>query len=125
MKIFSFLQRIVLLVILSLSLGGYSQNLLLNGDFQAGTITGFNINTGIFSQISQPFSGTTVSGNFAFTTNPQPMNTAFFISGGDHTTGTGNMLVIDGTTTGGQQNFGKRAMEGRRMQHDHRGYLYL
>ena len=105
MKIISFLHKTILLLILCLSFSGNSQNLLTNGDFQAAGISGFNINTGIFTQITQPFSGTTVSGNFAITTNPQPMNTAFFIAGGDHTTGTGNMLIIDGTTVGGQQNF--------------------
>src|SRR5690606_39190198 len=52
-----------------------------------------------------PFSGTTNTGNWALTTNPQPMNTASFVTSGDHTTGTGMMMVVDGNTTGGQQNF--------------------
>lgn len=43
--------------------------------------------------------------NYAFLTNPQPMNTAFFLSFGDHTSGTGRMMVIDGNTTGGAQRF--------------------
>ncbi|MFY7879670.1 MAG: lamin tail domain-containing protein, partial [Lacibacter sp.] len=33
------------------------------------------------------------------------MNTSFFISGGDHTSGSGKMMVVDGNTTGGAQRF--------------------
>ena len=84
------------------------QNLLTNGDFESGGVgTGFTLNGSGYTQIVAPFSGTTVSGNYAFTTNPQPMNIANFITGFDHTTqtGTGNMMVIDGNTTGGNQRF--------------------
>ncbi|MEC4050756.1 hypothetical protein OX284_015055, partial [Flavobacterium sp. SUN046] len=84
----------------------YSQNLLVNGDFEGGgNGVGFSLNGSGYSLITAPFSGTTSAGNYAFTTNPQPMNTSNFITGGDHTTGTGNMMVIDGNTTGGSQRF--------------------
>ena len=83
-----------------------SQNLLTNGDFESGgNGVGFNINGFNYVQLTPPFSGTTVAGNYAITNNPQLMNTSTFISGGDHTTGSGNMLVVDGNTTGGSQRF--------------------
>ncbi len=79
----------------------FSQNLLTNGNFESGGVgVGFNTNGTGYVQIFPPFVGTTVAGNFALTTNPQPMNTTFFIAGGDHTSGTGNMLVFDGNATG-------------------------
>jgi len=82
-----------------------SQNLLVNGDFETGTVVGFFSNGAGYVRIFPPFTGSTTSGNWAFTNDPQPMNTASFVSGGDHTTGSGLMLVFDGNTTGGQQNF--------------------
>lgn len=90
-----------------------SQNLLNNGDFESGgNGVGFSINSSFYNNISAPFSGITSPGNYAITTNPQPMNTNFFISGGDHTTGTGNMLVVDATSTGGAQRFWRAGNNG-------------
>ncbi|MBS1534751.1 MAG: gliding motility-associated C-terminal domain-containing protein [Bacteroidetes bacterium] len=90
-----------------------AQNLLNNGDFESGgNGVGFNINSSFYNNINPPYSGNTSPGNYSVTTNPQPMNTAFFISGGDHTTGTGHMLVVDGTTTGGQQRFWRAGNNG-------------
>lgn len=94
-----------LLLLFHLYNGAVAQNLITNGDFESGFGIGFFINGAGYSQIVPPFSGTTAPGNFAITTNPQPMNTANFIFGGDHTTGSGRMMIIDGNTTGGQQNF--------------------
>ena len=82
-----------------------SQKILVNGDFETGTVVGFFSNGAGYVRIFPPFTGSTTSGNWAFTNNPQPLNTASFVSGGDHTTGSGLMLVFDGNTTGGQQNF--------------------
>ncbi|WP_298118837.1 lamin tail domain-containing protein, partial [Flavobacterium sp.] len=91
----------------------FSQNLLTNGDFQSGgNGVGFNINGSGYSEIVAPFSGSTSPGNYAFTTNPFPMNTANFLSVGDHTTGTGNMMIIDGLSGGGVQNFWKAGNTG-------------
>ena len=88
-------------------------DMLVNGDFESGgNGVGFSLNGAGYNLITQPFSGTTVSGDYAFTTNPQPMNTANFIAGGDHTTGTGNMMVIDGNTTGGSQRFWRAGNSG-------------
>src|SRR6478672_7758446 len=83
-----------------------AQNLLVNGDFESGgNGVGFNINGAGYTEITAPFSGNTVPGNYAFTTNPQPMNTANFISCGDNTSNSGKMMVIDGNSTGGNQRF--------------------
>ena len=105
MKNITFLYKSVLLVIALISCQGFSQNLLNNGDFETGGIVGFNINGAGYTQIFSPFSGTTSQGNFAITTNPQPMNIASFIASGDHTSGTGNMMIFDGNGAGGQPNF--------------------
>ncbi|MBC7642292.1 MAG: SprB repeat-containing protein, partial [Flavobacterium sp.] len=96
-------------ILLIISSVANAQNLLNNGDFESGgTGVGFDVNGVGYTQIFAPFSGTTVAGNYAITTNPLPMNTtAPFIAGFDHTTGTGTgkMMVIDGNTTGGNQRF--------------------
>lgn len=90
-----------------------AQNLLNNGNFEnGGNGVGFSINSSFYNNINPPYSGTTSPGNYSVTNNPQPMNTAFFISGGDHTTGTGNMLVVDATSTGGQQRFWRAGNNG-------------
>lgn len=99
-------KNLFVLFIFLVSFAGFSQNLLSNGNFESGgNGVGFNINSCCYNQINPPFSGNTAPGNYAVTNNPQPMNTANFLSFGDHTTGTGNMLVVDGTNTGGQQRF--------------------
>ena len=85
------------------------QNILVNGDFEnGGSGTGF--------QTPSPYnliipSGVSNTGDYAIITNPQPMNTSFFISGTDHS-GTGKALVVDGTTVGGQQRFWKAGNAG-------------
>ncbi|QBZ98742.1 T9SS type B sorting domain-containing protein [Flavobacterium sangjuense] len=104
MKTITFIYKSLLLIVVLFPFQGFAQNLIVNGDFQGG-VSGFNIPGSGYTQITMPFSGTTVQGNFAITTNPQPMNTAFFIAGGDHTSGSGNMMVIDGNNVGGQQVF--------------------
>ena len=88
-----------------ISFQGFSQNLLVNGDFESGSVVGFFSNGAGYTRITPPFSGSTNAGNWALTTNPQLLNTSSFVSTGDHTSGTGFMMVIDGNTTGGQQNF--------------------
>ncbi len=95
--------NIIIIIFFNLNLS--SQNLLVNGDFESGgNGVGFAVGTNGYNELTPPFSGNTVQGDYAFTTNPQPMN-SFFIASGDHTSGVGNMMVIDGTSTGGQQRF--------------------
>jgi len=75
---------------------------LTNGNFESGgNGIGFLINGIGYTQINPP-TGSSSTGNYAITTNPQLLNSNF-ISGGDHTTGSGKMLVVDGNTTPGSR----------------------
>ncbi|MFN3753006.1 gliding motility-associated C-terminal domain-containing protein [Flavobacterium sp.] len=72
-----------------------AQNLLTNGDFEAGgSGNGFLVHD---YTLINPLNGISNPGFYGRTTNPTIMNTNY-ISGGDHTSGSGNMLVIDGAT---------------------------
>ncbi len=71
---------------------------LTNGDFESGG-NAFGFLTTGYTQINPP-NGSSSPGNFALTTNPQLLNSNF-ISSGDHTTGFGKMLVVDGNTAAG------------------------
>ena len=77
----------------------YAQNLLTNGDFESGgSGTGFLVhNYGLIN----PLNGTSTPGKYGITTNPNLMNSTY-ISGGDHTTGSGKMLVVDGANSSNQ-----------------------
>ncbi len=71
---------------------GTPPNLVVNGDFEGGN-TGFT--TGYtFGDVSSP-------GGYAISTSPSTAPGAFgdWCTCGDHTTGTGNMMVVDGATT--------------------------
>jgi gliding motility-associated-like protein len=104
MSDFSFLKYLVLTTILFFLSGSiYAQNLLMNGDFEEGDISGFDVSGNGYDQLFPPFSGNTNPGDFALVSDPQDMNTNFFISAGDHTTGNGLMLAFDGNNLGGQQ----------------------
>jgi len=89
---------LLLIVALAVSIPFSAQNLLTNGDFESGG-SGFGFLVTDYTLIN-PLTGVSNPGQYARTTNPALMNSNF-ISGGDHTTGTGNMLVFDGTLTGG------------------------
>ena len=67
-------------------------NLVVNGDFSAG-------NTGFSSGYTLEGYGTTsIPGHFAVDTDPNLYDGAWPAMG-DHTTGTGNMLIVDGSYT--------------------------
>ncbi len=68
-------------------------NLVVNGDFSAG-------NTGFTSSYtySPPPSTTLVEGDYSVYTDPHGVHTGFTTMG-DHTTGTGNMMIINGGPT--------------------------
>lgn len=69
--------------------------ILTNGDFESGgSGVGFMVHD---YTVINPVTGTSTPGFYARTTNPALMN-ANYIAGGDHTSGTGNMLVFDGST---------------------------
>jgi gliding motility-associated-like protein len=81
-----------------------SQNLLANSGFENGSSgSGFLVSGAGYTQISAPFSGTTVAGNYAVTSNPAPLN-ASYIAGTDHS-GTGKMLIVDGLGSNAGQPF--------------------
>lgn len=68
--------------------------ILTNGDFEnGGSGVGFMVHD---YTVINPVNGSSTPGFYARTTNPALMNSNY-ISGGDHTTGTGNMLVFDGS----------------------------
>jgi gliding motility-associated-like protein len=94
------LKSLFLLFLFSITsnFGLSAQNLLSNGNFESGgSGIGFLVNA---YTLINPLTGTSNPGQYARTTNPALMNTNF-ISGGDHTTGTGNMLVYDGSNNSG------------------------
>ncbi len=91
----------ILFVLFSLSIGSaYSQNILTNGDFESGgSGVGFMAG-GLPAYSLATIAGTSVPGNYAFVTNPQSLNSSFNF-GGDHSSGTGRMMVVDGSTLSG------------------------
>ncbi len=65
-------------------------NLVTNGDFSSGA-------TGFATTYSSTISGaTSLQGSYGVTTDPALYCSSCFRSIGDHTTGTGNMLFVDG-----------------------------
>ncbi len=91
----------------------FGQNLINNGSFEYG-ISGYGFLTdGLgYNLLSPPYSGTTATGNYAFAYNPQSINNLTFLSSGDHTSGTGIMMIIDGNTSGTQERFWKAGNTG-------------
>ncbi|MBX3482693.1 PEPxxWA-CTERM sorting domain-containing protein [Phenylobacterium sp.] len=67
--------------------------LLTNGDFSAGA-TGFN------STYAYGGAGSTFQGNYWVVSNPATVCAACFPAIGDHTSGQGNMMVVDGAGSG-------------------------
>lgn len=103
--------QMLLFVLLFPAIHGHSQNLLVNGDFESGgSGNGFQTNAP-YVLLSPPYSGNVNAGQYAITSNPQPVNTSDWISGTDHS-GTGNMLIVDATTASGQQRFWKAGSAG-------------
>ena len=66
--------------------------LVTNGDFEAG-------NTGFTSEYSFAPGSNTTEGEYTVRSDPQNWNTAFAATP-DHTSGTGNVLVVNGATSG-------------------------
>ena len=71
-----------------------AQNLITNGDFESGGAgTGFQTNYFLVGSNSTPRS-------YAIVSNAGPINAAFSNACRDHTTATGNMMVVDGANSG-------------------------
>jgi gliding motility-associated-like protein len=84
----------LLFLLLLIGSANGSAQILTNGDFESGgSGVGFMVHD---YTLINPLTGTSNPGFYARTTNPALMNSAYN-AGGDHTTGTGNMLVFDGS----------------------------
>ncbi|TDP61228.1 hypothetical protein BC748_0844, partial [Flavobacterium dankookense] len=98
--------KLLLLILLFSCFYSNAQNLLTNSSFETGgSGIGFVTNGAGYSQLPTASFGTTVPGNFAVTNYPKTLNTTDFNFVGDHTTGAGRMLIIDGNTTAGNPPF--------------------
>ncbi|HLA56365.1 MAG TPA: gliding motility-associated C-terminal domain-containing protein [Flavobacterium sp.] len=87
----------LLFLLLMIGSADLSAQILTNGDFESGgSGNGFFVHD---YTLINPLTGISTPGFYARTTNPALMN-ATYNAGGDHTTGTGNMLVLDGSTLG-------------------------
>ena len=77
----------------------YSQDLIENGDFSNGN-TSFS--TDYTYNVTPSLAGNElVEGQYSIGTNPAPMHVNW-VNCGDHTTGTGNMMLVNGSETAGQ-----------------------
>lgn len=86
------------LFILFYSLSALSQNLITNGSFESGgSGNGFTTN---YNLTSGPSS---VQRDYAIVSNPSTINASWGSSYVDHTTGTGKMMVVDGSSGSGDK----------------------
>lgn len=76
-----------------------AQNLLTNGDFESGG-AGVGFQTNYFLALTP---GTSTTRNYAITTDSFTMNNTNFCHSTDHTSGTGKMMVVDGSGNGGDK----------------------
>jgi hypothetical protein len=75
------------------ALSAQASTLLTNGDFEAG-------NTGFATGLAFTPGGNTNAAQYNVATNPAAWNSSF-ANMGDNTSGTGNMMMINGATTAG------------------------
>jgi gliding motility-associated-like protein len=97
------LQNLYFLLIFSLAISNLSaQNLLVNGNFEASVpLTGFQTN-----YFLPTTAGSSVPRNYNIIANPFTMNNVYSnlsAPNGDHTTGSGKMMVVDGSGNGGDK----------------------
>ncbi|MCF6133513.1 beta strand repeat-containing protein, partial [Flavobacterium wongokense] len=93
MKIFTFIHKLLFVVIALISLQSYSQNLLVNGGFESG-----GVGVGFTTNYTLPIApGNSNAGNYNIITDAFTMNTANFGHAGDYPTGSGRMMVVDGS----------------------------
>ena len=97
------IKSLFIIPIIFFNLNLSSQNLLINGDFESGgSGVGFQTNYNLPST-----AGTSTSRDYNIIVNPFTMNTSNFSNtpppNGDHTTGSGKMMVVDGSGNGGDK----------------------
>ncbi|OYU84665.1 MAG: hypothetical protein CFE24_05745, partial [Flavobacterium sp. BFFFF2] len=106
------LRTLLLLFVITTFSNINAQNLLVNGDFEQGYNVGYQGGqTPNYSYIAQPYSGSTSAGNWAIYSNPKTVNTLSFVISTDHS-GTGNMMIVDGTGVDNQSRFWKAGNNG-------------
>jgi hypothetical protein len=88
MKRQNFLMLFALFIFQSISLG--NPNLIVNGDFEAG-------NTGFITDYNYNATSVVAAGSYAINTNTANVHPLGWIYG-DHTSGFGNMMIINGST---------------------------
>ena len=103
---------ILLLLIIATSNTINAQNLLVNGDFEAVETTGFDLNNAEYKALTDLTSVTVTTSSTASTLNADVLNSINLISGADHTTGNGKMLVVNGNTTAKNQIFYRAGING-------------
>jgi hypothetical protein len=92
----NFMYRILVVTGALLALAGaaQAQNLFTNGDFSGG-------NVGFTSAYTFNATNLVGAGTYSVGTNPGPFNSPNWTSYGDHTSGTGNMMVVNGADVPG------------------------
>lgn len=96
-----------------ISIQVWGQNFIYNGHFEFGGVgTGFNVPGQGYTNLIPPYLGNTQPGDFAITNDPQPLNTGNFLLFSDHTSGQGNMMIVDGGNIGGNQSFWQAGSNG-------------
>lgn len=108
------INKVLILVLLTLSNNVFSQgDLIIGGNLDTYfSYANFEYENIGYTTLSSPFSGVSNSGQNAIVTNPNIFNT-LYISSGDHTSGYGQMLVVDGSTSGNNQYFWKGGYNGQ------------
>ncbi|NBU80582.1 MAG: hypothetical protein EBS55_02900, partial [Flavobacteriaceae bacterium] len=99
MKLINFLYKSLILITTLISFQGFSQNLLVNGNFESGG-SGIGFQTNYFLPGTV---GTSAQREYNILTDPFIMNTSNFVHATDHTTGTGKMMVVDGSSSSGDK----------------------
>ncbi|MES2410258.1 MAG: hypothetical protein V4535_02310, partial [Bacteroidota bacterium] len=115
MKTITLLYKSLLFFTALISFQGFSQNLLNNGDFDLGYNVGFQGGQSpAYNYLAPPYTGTTSAGSWAIHSDSQSINNTSFNLYNDHTNAAvfGNMMIVDGTNTGGQQRFWKAGNSG-------------
>ena len=94
MRIITFLYKKLLFALITfLCFQGFSQNQLVNGDFESGG-AGAGFTTNYFLPAA---AGNSAPRNYNIISDSYTMNTVNFAHAGDYPSGTGKMMVVDGS----------------------------
>ncbi|MDI1315971.1 lamin tail domain-containing protein, partial [Flavobacterium sp.] len=93
MKMITFLNKLLFVVMTLVSFQAIAQNLLVNGDFESGG-AGVGFQTNYFLPVAP---GNSVPRNYNILNDSFTMNTVNFSHAFDYPSGTGKMMVVDGS----------------------------